>query len=101
MRGLYFYLGIIYDPAIGTAEGDALQYNFLEHAFALVATFVALEAAILGYYYVRARVSPVGRHDRLAVAVFDWNLRFAKHSFFVWQIAVIGSYFAIFGQSAA
>jgi hypothetical protein len=91
----------MYDPAIGTVEGIALQYNFLEHALALVATFAILESAILGYYYARARVSPVGCHDRLAVAVFNWNLRFAKHSFVVWQIAVIGTYFAIFGQTAA
>lgn len=91
----------MYDPAIGLAEGFALQYNFLEHAAALVATFALLEAAILGYYYLRARVSPVGSHDRLAVAVYDWNLRFTKHSFVIWQVAVIGTYLAIFGHGQA
>jgi hypothetical protein len=91
----------MYDPAIGLAEGLALQYNFLEHAAALVATFALLEAAILGYYYLRARVSPVGSHDRLAIAVYDWNLRASKHSFVIWQVAVFGTYLAIFGHGVA
>ncbi|MBY3432837.1 hypothetical protein HFN89_01435 [Rhizobium laguerreae] len=78
-----------------------MQYNFLEHAVALVSTFALLESVILGYYYVRARVSPIGSHDRLAVAVYEWNLRFTKHSFVLWQVAVIGTYIAIFGRGPA
>lgn len=78
-----------------------MQYNFMEHAAALVATFAVLEVAILGYFYLRARINPVGSYDRLAVAVFDWNLRFTRHSFVIWQVAVFGTYFVIFGHGAA
>ncbi|MCV9964162.1 hypothetical protein OIU34_19960 [Pararhizobium sp. BT-229] len=78
-----------------------MQYNFLEHAVAIVATVAFLEAAVLAYHYARARVSTVGSYDRLAVAVSDSNRRSAVRSFVIWQIAVIGTYFALFGQSAA
>lgn len=91
----------MYDPAIGTVEGFALQYNFLEHAVTIVVTVVFLEAAVLAYHYSRTRVSTVGSYDRLAVAVSGSNRRPAMKSFLIWQIAVIGTYIALFGHGAA
>lgn len=99
--GLYLFPQVLYEVAIVSAEGYALQYNFLEHATAIVATIVFLEAIVLGYHYARVRVSTVGSYDRLAVAVSDSSRRSATTSFMIWQIAVIGTYFALFGQAAA
>ncbi len=78
-----------------------MQYNFLEHAVTIVVTVVFLEAAVLAYHYARARVSAVGSYDRLAVAVSGSSHRSAMKSFFIWQIAVFGTYIALFGHGVA
>lgn len=77
-----------------------MQYNFLEHASAIVATVVFLEAVVLAYHYACARVSTVGSYDRFAVAVSGSNRRSAMKSFLIWQIAVIGTNIALFGHAA-
>jgi hypothetical protein len=83
------------------AEGYALQYNFLEHAVAIVVTIVFLEAVVLAYHFARVRISPAGSYDRLAAAVSVSSNLSATKSFLFWQVAVIGSYFALFGQTTA
>lgn len=76
-----------------------MEYNYFHHAVTILATCVLFEVAILGVFYARTRVVQNGTYDRLAVAVYDWNVRFATHGFVVWQMAVIGTYFAIFGRA--